>query len=37
MGVREIGRDDTRWIDIAQIREKWKALVNAVRNFWVPQ
>jgi hypothetical protein len=24
------------WIDLTQNREKWKALVNAVMNIWVP-
>jgi hypothetical protein len=24
------------WIDMAQVRERWWALVNAVVNLWFP-
>jgi hypothetical protein len=25
------------WIDMAQDRDRWRALVSAVMNLWVPQ
>jgi hypothetical protein len=34
--LREIGWDEVDWIDMAQNREQWKALVNTVLNIWVP-
>jgi transposase len=36
MDIREIGRDGMGWIDLAQDRYQWRALVNAVMNFRVP-
>jgi hypothetical protein len=32
----EIGWDGVDWIDLAQNRDKWRALVNVVMNFWDP-
>jgi hypothetical protein len=34
--LREIGRDGVDWIGLAQDRDKWRALLNAVMNVWVP-
>jgi hypothetical protein len=34
--ILEIGWDDMDWIDLAQDRDQWRALVNAVMNFRVP-
>jgi hypothetical protein len=36
MDLREIGWGGMDWIDLAQDREKWRALVNTVLNLWVP-
>jgi hypothetical protein len=36
MDLRETGWHGIDWINVAQNREKWKALVNCVPNFWVP-
>jgi hypothetical protein len=33
MDLREIGWDDVDWIDMAQDRDKWRALVNTVLNL----
>jgi hypothetical protein len=35
MDHREIGWDGMDWIDLAQDRDQWRALVNAVRNLRV--
>jgi hypothetical protein len=34
--LREIGWDGMDWIDLAQDRDQWKAVVNTVMNFRVP-
>jgi hypothetical protein len=36
MNHGEIGWGDEDWIGLAQDRDKWRALVNAVMNFRVP-
>jgi hypothetical protein len=34
--LREIAWDGMDWIDLAQARDQWRAVVNMVMNFWVP-
>jgi hypothetical protein len=36
MDLRDIGCGGMDWINLAQDKDKWRALVNTVRNFWVP-
>jgi hypothetical protein len=36
MDLREIGWDDMDWIDMAQDRDQWRALVNTVMKLRVP-
>jgi hypothetical protein len=36
MDLRGIGWDGMDWIDLAQNRDQWKALVNTVMNLRVP-
>jgi hypothetical protein len=36
MDLRETGWDGMFWIDLAQDRDQWRALVNTVMNLRVP-
>jgi hypothetical protein len=36
MDLLETGWDSVEWIDLAQDRDRWRALVNAVMNLRVP-
>jgi hypothetical protein len=33
--LREIGWGSVEWIQLAQDRDRWRALVNTVMNLWV--
>jgi hypothetical protein len=35
MDLREIGWGSVEWIQLAQDRDRWRALVNTVMNLWV--
>jgi hypothetical protein len=34
--LKELGWDCMDWIDLAQNRDQWRALVNTETNLWVP-
>jgi hypothetical protein len=34
--LEEVGCEDMEWIGLAQDRDRWRALVNAVMNLPVP-
>jgi hypothetical protein len=36
MDLGEIGWDGSDWIELAQDRDKWRALVNTMMNLRVP-
>ena len=37
MDLQEVGRGCGDWMELAQDRDRWWALVNTVRKFRVPQ
>jgi len=36
MDIQEVGRGDMDWIELAQDRDRWWALVNVVMSLQVP-
>jgi hypothetical protein len=35
MNLRELGWGFVDWTGLAQERDNWRALVKAVKNFWI--
>jgi hypothetical protein len=36
MDLQEVGRGCVDWMELAQDRDRWRALVSVVMNLWVP-
>jgi len=34
--IQEVGCEGMNWIELAQDRNRWRAVLNAVMNLWVP-
>ena len=36
MDLQELGRGSGDWMELAEDRDSWRALVSTVMNYWVP-
>ena len=36
MDLQDVGGGRADWMELAQDRDGWRAIVGTVRNFWVP-
>ena len=36
MDLQDVGRRGMDWIELAQDRDRWRAVINAVMNLWFP-
>ena len=36
MNFQEVGCGTMDWLELAQDRDRWRALVDEIRNLWVP-
>jgi len=36
MDLKKVGGGRGDWMELAQHRDRWRALVGTVREFWVP-
>jgi len=37
MDLQEVGRGCADWMELVQVRDRWRALVSTVRNLRVPK
>ena len=37
MDLQEVGGDCGDWMELAEDRDRWRALVSTVMNLWVPK
>jgi len=36
MDLKEMGWEFVDWINLAQIRDQWRTIMNMIMNHWVP-